>query len=105
MRKLVFLIVKRAKIRRKDKSNDNSNSIMQLKNITLKDTNRVIIENLNINSLPNTFAQLQEIVLLYADILVLKETKLDDSFPSLSLWLMVSQSLINRIGTETEVVL
>ena len=89
----------------KDKSIDNSNSIMQLQNRRLKNTNRVVIENLNINSLPNTFAQLQEIVLMYADILILKETKLDDSLPSLSLWLMVSQSLINRIGTETEVVL
>ena len=37
----------------KHKSIDNSNSIMQPKNIRLKDTNRAIIENLNINSLPN----------------------------------------------------
>ena len=64
------------------KSTDNSNSITQLKNIRLKNTNRVIIGNLNINSLPNKFAQLQEIVLMYADILILKETKLDDSFPT-----------------------
>ena len=35
----------------KDKSIDNSNSILQLKNIRLKDINRVIIRNLNINSL------------------------------------------------------
>ena len=50
----------------KDKSIDNSNSTMQLKNIRLKNTNRVIIGNLNINSLPNKFAQLQEIVLKYS---------------------------------------
>ena len=50
----------------KDKSIDNSNSTMQLKNRRLKNTNRVIIGNLNINSLPNKFAQLQEIVLKYS---------------------------------------
>ena len=57
----------------KDKSIDNSNSIMQLKNIRLRGTNRVIIANLNTNSLPNKFAQLQEIVLTYVDILILTE--------------------------------
>ena len=38
--------------------------------------------NLNINSLPNKFNQLQELVLKHVDILVLTETKLDDSFPN-----------------------
>ena len=67
----------------KDKSIENSNSLMQLKNIRLKDIiNRVIIGSLNINSLPIKFAQLQEIVLKYVDILILTETKLDDSFPA-----------------------
>ena len=46
---------------------------MQLKNIRLRGTNRVIIANLNTNSLPNKFAQLQEIVLTYVDILILTE--------------------------------
>ena len=55
LRKLMFLIVKKAKI-----SLDNSNSIMQLTNTRLKDINRVIIGNFNINSLPIKFAQLQE---------------------------------------------
>ena len=54
---------------------------MQLKNIRLRDINRVIIENLNINSLPIKFAQFQEIVLKYLDILILTETKLNDSSP------------------------
>ena len=57
--------------RSKGKSIDSSHSIMQLKNKRLKDINRVIIRNLNINSLPITFAQLQEIVLKYVDILIL----------------------------------
>ena len=61
---------------------DNSNSIKQPKIIRLKDINRVIIGNLNTNSLTVTFAQLQEIVLKYVDILILTETKLDDSFPT-----------------------
>ena len=55
---------------------------MQFKSIRLKDINRVIIGNLNINSLPIKFAQPQEIVLKYVDILILTETKLDDSFPT-----------------------
>ena len=48
----------------------------------LKDINRTIIGSLNINSLQIKFAQLQEIVLKYVDILILTETKLDDSFPT-----------------------
>ena len=55
---------------------------MKLTNVRLKDINRVIIGNLNKNSLPIKFAQLQEIVLKYVDILVLTENKLDDSFPT-----------------------
>ena len=66
----------------KDKSIEKSSSIMQLKNIRLKDINRVIIGNLNLNSPPIKFAKLQEIVLKYVDILILIETKLGDSFPA-----------------------
>ena len=40
----------------------------------------LIIGNLNINSLPNKFDQLREIVLKYVDVLVITETKLDDTF-------------------------
>ena len=36
--------------------------------------------NLNINSLPNKFDQLREIVLKYVDVLVITETKLYDTF-------------------------
>ena len=41
-----------------------------------------MIENLNINSLPNKFEQLKDIVMQHTDILVLTETKLDDTFPT-----------------------
>ena len=43
----------------------------------------IIFGNLNINSLPNKFHQLRaigEIVLKYVDVLVVTETKLDDTF-------------------------
>ena len=43
---------------------------------SLKDINRAIIGNLNINLLPIKFEQLQEIVLKYTDVLILAETKL-----------------------------
>ena len=42
--------------------------------------NRVIIGNLNINSLKNKFDQLKEIVLKYIDSLLITETKLDGTF-------------------------
>ena len=42
--------------------------------VMLRNVNRVIIGNLNINSLPNNFDQLKEIVL------VITEIKVDDTF-------------------------
>ena len=44
--------------------------------------NRVIIDNLNINLLTNNFDQLKEIVLKYIYVLVITETKFDDTFPN-----------------------
>lgn len=41
---------------------------------------RVVISNLNINSLPNKFNQPKELVLKHEDILVLTEPKLDNFF-------------------------
>ena len=46
--------------------------------VMLRNVNRVIIGNLNINSLPNNFDQLKEIVL------VITEIKVDDTFISKS---------------------
>ena len=55
-----------------------------LSNFSLYDkvnkVNKVIIGHLNINSLPNKFDQLREIVLKYVDVVVITETKLDDTF-------------------------
>ena len=53
--------------------------ITEIENLRLTNVDKVIISNLNINSLPNKFDQLREIVLKYVDVLVLTETKLDDT--------------------------
>ena len=42
----------------------------------------MIIGNLNINSFSNKFEQMKDIVMQHIDILVLTETKLDDTFPT-----------------------
>ena len=52
-----------------------------LKDIRIKNVNRLIIGNLNINSIPNKFDQLKAVIPGYIDILVLVETKVDVSFP------------------------
>ena len=53
---------------------------IHIKNLQLSSVNRVVIGNLNFNSMPNKFNQLKELVLKYVDILVLTEKKLEDSF-------------------------
>ena len=57
------------------------NPLCQIRKLRIKNSEKVTIGNLNINSLPNKFDHLKETVLKYVDILVLTETKLDDSFP------------------------
>ena len=58
------------------------NLLLKIKNLRLSNVNRFIIGNLSINSLTNKFDQLQEIILKYIGILVITETKLDDTFPN-----------------------
>ena len=48
--------------------------ITDIKNLRLRNVNKVIIGNLNINSLADKFDQLREIVLKYVDVLVITET-------------------------------
>ena len=55
-------------------------TLQQNTNQLTKEEQIVIIGNLNINSLPNKFDQLREIVLKYVDFLVVTDTKLDDTF-------------------------
>ena len=58
------------------------NLLLTIKNLRLNNVNRVIIGNLNINSVRNKFDQLQEIILKYIGVLIITETKLDDTFPN-----------------------
>ena len=52
-----------------------------LREIRVRNVNKVIIGTLNINSLPPKFEQLMLIIGNCIDILVIQETKLDPSFP------------------------
>ena len=50
----------------------------------MKNVNKVILANLNINSIPNKFSSLKELVSNNIDVLVIQETKLDETFPEKS---------------------
>ena len=52
-----------------------------LKVMTENSPNKIIVGHLNINSLRNKFEALQYIININLDIILLSETKLDDSFP------------------------
>ena len=52
-----------------------------LKNICISNTNKLILGHLNINSLKNKFDLLSKQVKGSIDILMVSETKLNDSFP------------------------
>ena len=67
--------------------NTTLNSLSKIKEIRIGNANKVIIGHLDINSIRNKFEQLKETVLKYIDILVVTETKLDETFLE-SLFLM-----------------
>lgn len=56
--------------------------LSKIKNLKLRNVNKVIIDNIDTNSLPKKFEQLKELVMKYIDFLVITKTKLDDSFPT-----------------------
>ena len=56
-----------------------------LKKLRIKNTNRVIIGTLNINSVAPKLEQLREVIENNLDVLTIQETKLDDSFPTAQL--------------------
>ena len=58
------------------------NLLFEIKKLRIRNPNKIVIGNLNINSLPNKFGQLKDIVMQHIDVLVLTETKLDDTFPT-----------------------
>ena len=53
-----------------------------LKDIRINNINRLIIGQLNINSLRNKFEQLSTMISGNIDILMISETKLDETFPA-----------------------
>ena len=53
-----------------------------MKILRLKNVNKTTIGQTNINCTSSKFSQLKELVLKHADILVVCETKLDETFPS-----------------------
>ena len=57
------------------------NPIILLKKIKLANFNRIVIAHLNINSLRNKFEALKAMIIDNIDILVITETKIDESFP------------------------
>ena len=71
-------------------SNDNTlsddekdiNPLQILKNLKIKNLNRLVIGHLNINSLRNKFESLKLLIKDNIDIMVITESKLDSTFPS-----------------------
>ena len=58
------------------------NLLFEIKMLRIRNPNKIIIGILNMNSLPNKFEQLKDIIMQHIDILVLTETKRDDTFPT-----------------------
>ena len=65
----------------KDCDKNSSDLKFVLENLTLKNNNRLVIGNLNINSTSNKFDNLKLIIQGKIDILVITETKTDSTFP------------------------
>ena len=61
---------------------DEGNQMSTLHEISIKKANRLIIGHLNINSLRNKFEMLKELIKDKIDIILISETKLDNSFLS-----------------------
>ena len=61
---------------------ENCNLSSSLKNLKIKNSNRLVFGNLNINIINNKFEQLKHITKNSVDVLVVTETKLDSSFPN-----------------------
>ena len=61
-------------------NNTSLNSLSEIRELRLRNINRVLIGNLNINFIRNKFDQLKDTVLKYTDILILTETEPDEMF-------------------------
>ena len=61
---------------------DESNPYSILNDIRVKNMNRVIFAHININSIRNKFNMLADLIAGKIDLLLISETKIDDTFPS-----------------------
>ena len=61
-------------------NNASPNSLSKILELGLRNVNRILTGNLNIDSITNKLDQLKDTVLKYTDILVLTETKLGETF-------------------------
>ena len=59
----------------------NTNAFDLIKEYRIKNANKVTLSHLNINSIRNKFSCLKELVSDNIDVLVIEETKLDETFP------------------------
>ena len=64
------------------------NSLSETRKLSHRSVDRALIANLNTNSIRNAFCQLKDTVLKYIKILILTETKLNETF-------LISQFLID----------
>ena len=64
-----------------DSKSEENMELSELRELRFKNVNRLIIGNLNINSIPNKFDQLKFLIKDKVDILLITETKLDSTFP------------------------
>ena len=81
-----------------DSTNDQHDTILHLLEFRKKNPNKLIIANLNVNSIPNKFEQLKVLVQDKVDIFVITESKLDSSFPN-------SQFIISGFSNWIEIVM
>ena len=61
---------------------NNTDPCVTLKKLKINNLSRLVIGHLNMNSLRNKFESLKQLIKANIDILVITESKLDDSFPS-----------------------
>ena len=67
------------------------NSLSEIRELRMRNVCRVLIDNLNNNPIRNKFDQLKDIVPKYINILILTETKLDETF-------QISQCLMDYLS-------
>ena len=65
-----------------EKGNNSENFKYYLSSLRRKNLNRVILAQLNINSIRNKFSLLAEGIKGKVDVLMISETKIDETFPS-----------------------